>query len=38
MRSYIYCMVDENSYDYEADGLWTDNKEVVDIWFKAGVK
>lgn len=37
--NYIYCMLDrtDNSYDYETDGLWTDDKDVVTIWFKAGV-
>ena len=38
--NYIVCIVDptDNSYDYELDGLWTDNIEVVQIWINAGVE
>lgn len=38
--NYIVCIVDptDNSYDYELDGLWTDNITVVDIWVKAGIQ
>lgn len=39
-RSFIYCIVDpqDNSYDYETDGMWCDNLDTRDAWFRAGVK
>ena len=40
MKKFIICMVDttDNSYDYELDGCWTDNIEVVQLWLNAGVQ
>lgn len=36
---YIYCIVhDDNSYDYETNGYWTDDLSVLEIWQRLGVK
>lgn len=37
--NYIYCIVDprDNAYDYETDGMWTDNLGTVKLWQLLGI-
>lgn len=38
MKIELYTMIIDNEYDYENDGLTTDNKQVAVEWLRAGVK
>ena len=37
--NYIYCIVDprDNSYDYETDGMWTDDLGALKLWQLLGI-